>query len=230
MSGPLLPSQQVSTRGVLFDFDGTLGVTLPSWTSAFGTVMGEHGITPTEEELITYCFHSCTDEVIRNHGIEDGAHFKERVWAAVVELMSSVDHYPRIPETLGALRDEGYKMAVVTNSRREAVLPVLKRWNIDHHFDAVITIDDVSHGKPDPEMIHRAINQLNLSPSDTYIVGDSRADVNAGKRAGIRTIGFSPEENRKYMTFEALKDLGPSHLIHSYDKLWEVLGLPKSRY
>jgi HAD superfamily hydrolase (TIGR01509 family) len=191
--------------------------------------MREHGITPTEEELIDYCFHSCTDEVIRNHGIGDGARFKERVWATVVEHMGSVDHYPLIPETLNALREEGFKMAVATNSRRVAVEPVLRRWNIHHHFDAIITIDDVSYGKPDPEMIHRALNLLQLSPAHTYIVGDSRADVNAGKKANIKTIAFSPEENRKYLAFDVLRDLQPSHLIHSYEGLWDVLGLPKKR-
>ncbi len=229
MSPSTTPSHQGTPRGVLFDFDGTLGVTLPSWTSAFGAAMRDHGITPSEEELIHYCFHSCTDEVIRNHGIGDGARFKEQVWATVVERMGSVDHYPLIPETLHALRDEGFKMAVVTNSRRAAVEPVLRRWNLHHHFDEIITIDDVSHGKPDPEMIHHALNRLNLSPSHTYIIGDSRADVNAGKRAGIRTIGFSPEENRKYLAFDALRNLEPSHLIHSYQDLWEILGLSKNR-
>ena len=229
MSSSIAQSRSDTPRGILFDFDGTLGVTLPSWTSAFGAAMREHGITPTEEELINYCFHSCTDEVIRNHGIGDGARFKERVWTAVVEHMGSVDHYPLIPETLAALRDEGFKMAVATNSRRVAVEPVLRRWNIHHHFDAILTIDDVSYGKPDPEMIHRALNLLGLSPAHTYIVGDSRADVNAGKKANLQTIAFSPEENRKYLAFDVLRDLQPSHLIHSYQDLWEVLGLAKKR-
>jgi phosphoglycolate phosphatase-like HAD superfamily hydrolase len=116
-------------------------------------------------------------------------------------------------------------LAVVTNSRRSAVEPVLRRWNVHQYFEEILTIDDVSNGKPDPEMIHKAINSLNLSPSDTYIIGDSRADVNAGKNAGIRTIGFSPEENRKYLAFDILKGLEPSHLVHSYDHLREVLGL-----
>jgi len=228
MASPL-PQPRQPARGLLFDFDGTLGVTLPSWTKAFGAIMREHGIAPSESELIHYCFHSCTDEVIRTHGIKDGSTFKQRVWSNVVERMNTVEHYPLIPETLTALREDGFRLAVVTNSRRIAVEPVLQRWNLHHHFDTIITIDDVSHGKPDPEMIHHALNRLNLSPSHTYIIGDSSADVNAGKRAGIRTIAFSPEENWKYMAFDRLRDLEPSHLIHSYHDLWEVLGLSKNR-
>ena len=226
MPTPGLTNSKTPRRGILFDFDGTMGATLPSWADAFGAAMREHGVDPDPEELIRYCFHSCPDEVIRNYGIEDGRGFKERVWSGVVKRMETVAHYPLLPQTLQALESGGFKMAVVTNSRRTAVEPVLERWNVRHHFEAVITIDDVSYGKPDPEMIHHAINQLNLSPSQSYIIGDSRADVKAGKRAGIRTIGFSPSENWEYMAFETLRHLKPSHLIHSYQELWEVLGLP----
>jgi pyrophosphatase PpaX len=116
-------------------------------------------------------------------------------------------------------------MAVVTNSRRATVQPVLSRWQLEHLFDAVLTIDDVSHGKPDPEMIHRALNMLNISPSHAYIIGDSKSDVIAGKRAGIKTIAFSPQDNWKYLALEALRFTEPSHLVHSFGELWDVLGL-----
>ena len=227
MSAAVTPSPSATRRAALFDFDGTLGITLPSWTAAFGAAIREHGHMPTEEEVIRSCFHTPTEEAIKNFGISDSDAFKKRVWASIMELMASAEHYPGVPETLQALRDEGFMLAVVTNSRRSAVEPVLRRWKVHHHFEEILTIDDVSNGKPDPEMIHRAINLLDLSPSDTYIIGDSRADVTAGKNAGIRTIGFSPEENRKYLAFDILQALAPSHLVHSYDHLREVLGLSK---
>ena len=165
---------------MLLDFDGTLGATLPAWTDAFDAVLQAHGVRVPHETVIEYCFHSCPDEVIRSHGINDGVRFKERVWEGVIERMDNVTPYPWVIETLVALREKGFKMAVVTNSRRAAVCPTLTRWEIAHLFDAVLTIEDVSHGKPDPEMIHRALNTLNVSPSDTMIMGDSRADVLAG--------------------------------------------------
>lgn len=213
---------------MLLDFDGTLGATLPAWTDAFDAVLQAHGVRVPHETVIEYCFHSCPDEVIRSHGINDGVRFKERVWEGVIERMDNVTPYPWVIETLVALREKGFKMAVVTNSRRAAVCPTLTRWEIAHLFDAVLTIEDVSHGKPDPEMIHRALNTLNVSPSDTMIMGDSRADVLAGKRAGVKTIGFSPAENWKYLALEALRFTEPSHMIHSYQDLWEVLELPKA--
>lgn len=220
-----LKPSSAATRGILFDFDGTIGQTLPAWTDAFGAALREHGVHASTEQVIDYCFHSNTDEVIRAHGIQDATRFKEQVWENVLVRLDTVSHFPLIHETLDALRDNGFRIAIVTNSRRPAVEPALSRWKILHHFEAFVTIDDVSHGKPDPEMIHRAINQLNLSPSHTYIIGDSKADVIAGQRAGIKTIGFSPAENHKYLALEALRLTEPSHVLHSYTDLWAVLGL-----
>ena len=214
------------SRAALLDFDGTLGVTLPAWTDAFDAALRHHGVTLSHDEVIHAWFHACPDEFIRSHPIPDPGKFKELVWRNVMDRMNHVSPYPLMRETLQALSDAGYKIAVVTNSRRTAVEPVLARWQVEHLFDVIVSIDDVSHGKPDPQMIHHALNALNISPSDAFIMGDSKSDVVAGKRAGVKTIAFSPEENRKYLALEALRFTEPSHLIHSYDDLWEVLKIP----
>lgn len=212
-------------RGALFDFDGTLGASLPAWTEAFDAALREHGVTLPHETVVHHCFHTCPDEVVRAHAIADGEKFKQRCWENATERMSDVPPYPQAPETLTALREHGFKLAVVTNSRRAAIQPVLARWRIEHLLDAVFTIEDVSHGKPDAEMIHRALNKLNISPSHAYIVGDSKSDIIAGKRAGIKTIAFSPEGNWKYQALEALRLTEPSHMVHSFAELWDIWGL-----
>lgn len=212
-------------QALLIDFDGTLGDTLPAWTDAFDAALKHHGVHVAEEDVIRYCFHSCPDDVIRAHDIPNGVAFKERVWTSVVERMNSVEPFDEVIETLAALRSHGFKLAVVTNTRRVAIEPVLSRWNIRDHFEAVVTIEDVSYGKPDPAMLHCALNKLNVSPSRTYILGDSKSDVVAGQRAGIKTIGFSPPQNWRYLALEALRFTEPSHLVHSYADLRDVLGL-----
>lgn len=219
------PTSQAPQRAALLDFDGTLGVTLPAWTDAMDCVLKEHGVVVSEERVIEYCFHRCPDEVISSHGIINRELFKQKVWDQVMESMKSVDPYPHMHETLRTLRDLGYKMAVVTNSRRAVVEPVLTRWQMNDLFDLIVTIEDVSYGKPDPQMIHHALNGLNVSPSEAFIMGDSKSDVVAGKRAGLKTIAFAPEENWKYLALDALRSTQPSHLIHSFADLREVLGL-----
>jgi len=212
-------------RAVLLDFDGTMGRSLGAWTAAYRETMTDYGINISDEELIACCFHQEQRDVMQAYSISRSEEFRERVWSKVHHHMSSVEPYPDLIETLHSLRDNGFKIGIVTNSRRSVVEPILHRWEVFHHFDTVVTIDDVSHGKPDPESVHRAINDLNVSPSNTYLVGDSIVDVHAGHKAGIRTVAFSPEENRRFTALKALHETNPSHLVHSYTDLRAVLGL-----
>ena len=226
MQSALRSPDRAPSRAALLDFDGTLGATLPAWTDAFDNALRDHGITLPPDQVIHSCFHACTDDVIRAHGIPQAENFKQRVWEHFIERMNHVSPFPLMEETLAALSERGFKIGVVTNSPRAAVMPVLLRWKIKHLVDTVVTIEDVSHGKPDPQMIHHALNALNVSPSEAFIMGDSLSDVVAGKRAGINTtIAFSPEENGKYLAPNAFQLSQPSHLIHSYGDLWEILGL-----
>lgn len=214
-----------TARGVLFDFDGTIGQSLGTWATAYGDALRHHGVELPHDELIDCCFHRPQSEVIARHGLSDPTAFKALVWESVRLRGHEVEPYPHFVETFHALREAGYRLAVVSNSRRAAIEPVLTRWGIHDLFDAIITIDDVAHGKPDPEAVHHALNKLNVSPSQTYIIGDSTVDIHAGHRAGIKTIAFSPEENRRFLALEALQEASPSHVVYSYKELRTLLNL-----
>ena len=217
-------SPKTPSRGVLFDFDGTMGRSLSTWASAYGDALRHHGVDLAHDELIDCCFHRPQHEVIAQHGVADPHGFKELVWESVRLRVDEVDPYPHFVETLHALRSAGYRVAVVSNSRKVNIEPVLVRWGIYDLFDAIVTIDDVTHGKPDPEAVHHALNRLNVSPSEAYIVGDSTVDIRAGHRAGIKTIAFSPDENWRFLALETLKETSPSHVVHSYRELRALLG------
>lgn len=216
---PCLPS-----RGVFFDFDGTMGRSLATWASAYGDALRYHGVELAHEDLIDCCFHRPQHEVIAQHGLSDPHSFKELVWESVRQRTHEVDPYPHFVETFHALRGAGYRMAVVSNSRRVNIEPVLIRWGIHDLFDAIVTIDDVTHGKPDPEALHHALNKLKLSPSETFMVGDSTVDIRAGHKAGLKTIAFSPEENWRFVALETLRESSPSHVVHSYLELRALLS------
>jgi phosphoglycolate phosphatase/pyrophosphatase PpaX len=62
---------------------------------------------------------------------------------------------------------------------------------LSSYFDVVITGDDVTHPKPHPEGILLAMEQLRAKASDTIYVGDSDADILAGRAAGLLTVGVN---------------------------------------
>jgi len=78
----------------------------------------------------------------------------------------------------------------VTNTPERCVDSILTHFDIDDYFQAVVTPDDVTQGKPDPEMLLEACRRLEVQPSRTVFVGDTDSDVRAGRAAGCTVIGI----------------------------------------
>jgi HAD superfamily hydrolase (TIGR01509 family) len=155
--------------------------------------------------------------------VSDQPQFREDVWTAVEQRVHLFQPYQGVLELLAELRTTGCGLAVVTNSRRSHVEPALKRWEASHLFDTLVSIEDVSYGKPDPEAIHKALNTLHVSPVDAFMIGDSPADLLAGSRALVRTVAFSPEQNRAFFPAELLLSHAPNHTTGSYSELRSLL-------
>ena len=81
----------------------------------------------------------------------------------------------------------GKSLAVVTSETSTLSDYALETFNLRNYFDALVTSDHVLKRKPDPEGIHLALRKIQLSPQECMLVGDSAADILAGKNAGLLT-------------------------------------------
>ncbi len=113
-----------------------------------------------------------------------------------------------------------YKIALLSNCKHKEILAILKSAKIDKNlFEAIIGNDDVKHGKPSPDEIIKAKKILKVKKG--YMVGDSIYDIQAGKKAKLKTIAVctgnhSKKELRKekpYKILDSIADL-PKLLIH----------------
>lgn len=95
---------------------------------------------------------------------------------------------PGLREILAFFKANGVKMAVASGSHRRQVEANLQRSGIGPFFDAVVAKEDVSRGKPDPEVFLTAAKRLGLDPSDCYVFEDSFNGVRAGHAAGCHTV------------------------------------------
>jgi HAD superfamily hydrolase (TIGR01509 family) len=209
---------------ILFDFDGTLGRSLHHWSEAFREALGERGIALSIEEAIVGCFHRTREELAREHSLDDLPALRGRVRDLAKIRMPLVEAYPGVMSIIKSLHGESSRLAVVTNSSRAHVEPVLNRWGLQAYFTATVALDDVAEGKPSPEPIHTALNLLASEVSTTWMIGDSVIDIKAGHAAGVKTIAFSPPENRQFTPIEALRATNPTAIISSYEELSEVLS------
>ncbi len=123
-----------------------------------------------------------------------------------------------VPEMLKNLKQQGVKLALVTTRSKKDVLAILNKFSLDILFDVVITRDDVSVGKPSPEPILLALKRLSVSPGEAVVIGDMPTDIEAGKRAGSKTVALMTG-----LFNESLLEAAPDLAINSIVEVPKVL-------
>ena len=104
------------------------------------------------------------------------------------------------------LRTEGYKLAVCSNSVRESVQLMVHQSGLDEYFDFLVSNEDVSRPKPDPEIYATAIARLGVSPTEVLIVEDAPHGVEAARLSGAHVCQVSGFVDVEYFRVRAAID------------------------
>ncbi len=89
---------------------------------------------------------------------------------------------------LSRLRQEGYRIAVCSNSVRETVETMMKKSELMGYLDLIVSNEDVTKAKPDPEMYRTAMERLSLEPGDCIVVEDNPNGIAAGRASGAYVL------------------------------------------
>lgn len=185
--------------GILFDLDGTLLDTLPDLADAANAMRRDMGLPPIAEDIIgTYVGKGVEQLVIRTLSHEGAAANVDMVMRGLARYQ---DHYRALNgqrshlytgvlEGLQAFRDQGARLAVVTNKGTEFTAPLLRQKGLDGYFDAVVCGDTCARKKPDPMPLLHACDLLGTSPAGTLFIGDSINDALAANAAGMRVLAL----------------------------------------
>jgi beta-phosphoglucomutase len=96
---------------------------------------------------------------------------------------------------LAKLKAAGYKLGVASNSVRRTVDEMMERSDLMRYLDVVVSNEDVTKGKPDPEMYVKAMAHLGVRPEETVVVEDNDNGVKAALAAGAHVLVVdSPED------------------------------------
>lgn len=106
-------------------------------------------------------------------------------------LVVSTYLYPGVEETVGYFQGLGKKMAVVTNKPVKLAEEILEELKLMKYFMMVLGGDSLSNRKPHPEPVEKVMEAASVPPERTVLMGDSPMDCEAGKRAGVFTIGVT---------------------------------------
>lgn len=99
-----------------------------------------------------------------------------------------------VTECLQVLIDNGFTLALASNSRKINVNIVLSALAVDHLFTLKVTGDEVTSPKPNPEIFNKVIKHFNVSPNEVYIFEDSTAGKAAAMAAGAKVIAVDSNE------------------------------------
>lgn len=99
---------------------------------------------------------------------------------------------------LSLLKSKNKKTGIVTSATKWMAEDILNKINLDQTFDVLITKENVSKHKPDPEAYLLALKQLDTSAKDTLIFEDSSVGIEAGKRAGCNVVGIIHDLNTSH--------------------------------
>ncbi len=181
----------MSIRTILFDLDGTLIDTNELIIASFTHTFNYYKLNYTRDEIIGFNGPPLMDTF---HQI-DPARAKMMVKTYRKHNLAEHDNYvtafPHVVETMEILRSKQIKLGVVTTKMNAAVTMGLTLTGLDAYFDTVITLDDVTHPKPHPEPVVKAMEELNAEASTTLMVGDNYHDIKSGKSAGVQTAGVA---------------------------------------
>lgn len=111
---------------------------------------------------------------------------KKRV-AENIHQFNLVDNFEQF---MIALYNEGYIMGLASSNNRKIVDLIVDRFQLDKYLKVFITGEDVTHGKPNPEIFLKAAQQMNAEPSNCLVIEDAANGVAAAKAAGMKCIGL----------------------------------------
>lgn len=208
-------------QAVIFDLDGTLIDSRSGVFWQFQELTREFNGEPASHEEIAGAMHGTLDAIIRSLVKNTNVPFEQilqrhaELWAQSANLHVL---YPGVEDLLAILRRLDIRLGIVTASDQRA-LTFLEKAGVHGHFDAVVSSLDAVQPKPHPEGILLVLQKLGVEPHEAAMIGDTPADILAGKSAGVKTVAVT----HGFGTHEALRAARPDHIVNDIPSLLDVL-------
>ena len=218
-------------NAVIFDFNGVIVDDEPQHMRAFATVLKTQGVELTEasyfERYLGFDDRDLFRRVLADHGRtpstdEVAALVADKAEAYLRELEGGFELCAGAADLVQACAKR-YPLAIGSGARHHEIVLILERSGLDDCIDVIVSADDVSAGKPDPETYQKAFDVLcsrhaGLRPEDCVVIEDAPNGIRAARGAGMRTIAVCASRSRADLAeadriVDSLADLSASDLF-----------------
>lgn len=220
---------QITARAAIFDMDGVITDTMPyhfkAWEIAFQSVLGmaisEEDIYLREGSKGAFALEEIFEQYGWSHDPETLQRLlqrKEEVFPQIVKM----EFVNGALEFLKQVHSMGFLMALVTGTSRDELRRMLPE-KVQSYFSVIVTGTDVVHGKPNPEPYLAALEKLNLSADEAFVLENAPLGAQSAKAAGLKCIALETSLSRKYLkdadfVFSSFEDLNKNILFVRLEK------------
>ncbi len=188
---------------ILFDLDGTLIDSAPDLAVAVNYMLEVLNKATFSQDIVRYWVGNGARVLVKralSGQSEIDANLDPVLFEKALEiflafyaqnLAVTTVTYPHVPATLKALKEEGYRLAIVTNKPFDFVAPILKGLSLDGLFELHLGGDSLPQKKPDPAPLLHVCDALGVTVEQCVMVGDSKNDILAANACGMQSIGVT---------------------------------------
>ncbi len=216
-------------RGMIFDLDGTLVNSIHALTRCTNRTLSRFGLGPVSEErmmtIVGDGYKMQMRRALLAAGDADLIHYEESL-PVYLEIFAAdcnynMHAYDGIAELLAFAKENGIRMAVVSNKpHAQAVATVEYVFGTDM-FDVIVGEREGIPKKPDPSGALYAARQMRLEPEECLYFGDTNTDMRTGKNAGMPTVGVL----WGFRGRKELMEFAPEYLI---EKPQDAIGIVRA--
>jgi HAD superfamily hydrolase (TIGR01509 family) len=182
-------------QGVIFDIDGTLvdsnDAHAQSWVDTFAEADYKVPFDVVRPLIGMGADKLLPKTIGISHDSDEGKKLiKRRSEIFRERYLSQLRPFKGSRELVMRIRSDGLKAVVATSAKDEELEGLLKAAQVDDLMQEKATASDAKRSKPDPDIVHAAIDESGIAPSHLVMIGDTPYDVEAASRAEVRAIAF----------------------------------------
>ncbi len=176
---------------VIFDFNGTLSDDEPVLCEIFMHLFAEHGRPISAQEYFDRLAGLSDPEIVAtwlggNHpDVQEVIDERVRLYRAAAADGSTIHDHVREAVRYAA---ERVPLAICSGAARAEIEPVVEAAGLTSCFRAIVSSDDVAHGKPDPEGYLKALELLGANPGEALVFEDTTAGIASARAAGVGCV------------------------------------------
>lgn len=195
--------QELTDRAVLWDVNGVIIDDMRIHYVSYREVLRDLGIEVTDDYLQATTVgtppHEFFERILSGTGceisMEEILDRKQKSYLSLIK--NSLQSPPGVKQLLANLRWAGFKQAIASGTTRLEVDTIITGCGVRDYFDIIVTCEDVSKGKPNPEPFLKAASLIQIPPARCVVIEDGEFGVRAAKSAGMKAIAVLNTQTRK---------------------------------